>query len=90
MNNEVPLGWTPLGRSSPFLGPLWVHPDGPCSGVRTDERHLNSRGAVHGGALGPVADTMLGYALAYGADRSVVLITAHLSIDLLGGIGPGQ
>jgi acyl-coenzyme A thioesterase PaaI-like protein len=47
-------------------------------------------GAVHGGALGPVADTMLGYALTYGTDRSVVLITAHLSIDLLGGIGPGQ
>ena len=46
---------------------------------------------MHGGALGPVADTMLGYALNYGTtDRLVVLTTAHLSIDLLGGIGRDQ
>jgi acyl-coenzyme A thioesterase 13 len=93
-SGAVPAGWKPLGRSSPFLdlvGPLWVHPDGPLFGLRTDERHLNNRGVVHGGALGPVADTMLGYALTYGTtDRPVVLTTAHLSIDLLGGIGRDQ
>jgi acyl-coenzyme A thioesterase 13 len=92
-DRSPPPGWTPLGRSSAFLdlvGPLWVHPDGPRFGLRADARHLNNRGAVHGGALGPLADTMLGYALTYGADRPVVLTTAQLSIDLLDGIAVGD
>jgi acyl-coenzyme A thioesterase PaaI-like protein len=92
-DGSAPPGWKPLARSSRFLdlvGPLWVHPEGPRFGLRTGERHLNNRGAVHGGVLSPIADTMLGYALTYGSDEPVVLTTAQLSIDLLAGIGPGE
>lgn len=89
----APAGWKPLARSSRFLdlvGPLWVLPEGPRFGLRTGERHLNNRGAVHGGVLSPIADAMLGYALTYGTEEPVVLTTARLSIDLLAGIGPHE
>jgi acyl-coenzyme A thioesterase PaaI-like protein len=67
-----------------------VHPDGPRFGLRTGERHLNNRGAVHGGVLSPIADTTFGYSLTYGSDEPVVLTTAQLSIDLPAGIGPDE
>lgn len=90
---DVPDGWVPLGRSSPFLdlvGPLWVLPQGPVFGLRVAERHLNGRGRMHGGMLGPVADVLLGYTLTYAADRPLLLTTAHLAVDLQDGVDRGE
>lgn len=81
-----PAGYRPLGRSSAFLdliGPVSVHPDGPVFGLRVDGRHLNSRNILHGGAIGPLVDVLMGYTLTYSSDRPILLTTAHLSVDHL-------
>ncbi len=88
--DEIPQGFVPLYRSSPFLdaiGPFFCRGSGSglVLGLRTAPRHVNSRGLAHGGLLASVADTALGYAL-----ESVVQqpasrgVTASLSLDFAG------
>ncbi|HVL59024.1 MAG TPA: PaaI family thioesterase [Burkholderiaceae bacterium] len=86
---DVPEGWGPLPRSSPFLeriGPLYCKGAAPelSLGFRVQPWHLNNRDRLHGGVLPAIADVMMGYAMALAADPPRRLTTASLRIDYLG------
>jgi acyl-coenzyme A thioesterase PaaI-like protein len=54
--NDVPAGFTPLFRTSPFLdavGPFYSRQDedGLVIGLRIAPKHANARGLAHGGLL---------------------------------------
>ena len=86
---EIPTGFSPLFRSSPFLetiGPLYSHGSGEVLvlGLRVAHKHTNARGLVHGGVLSTLADVALGYAMESTARESKSLVTANLSLDFAG------
>ena len=94
--SDVPEGFAPLFRTSPFLdalGPFYQREegDGIVLGVRVAEWHTNARGVAHGGLLVTMADVALGYNAAYagvekrpGASPTALLTTANLSVDFAG------
>lgn len=91
----LPEGFEPLFRSSPFLdliGPLYYRrdADGLTIGLRADGRHVNARGAVHGGVLMTLADIALGYTTGLSEDPPVLLTTASMTIDFAGGAKEGD
>lgn len=86
---EVPEGFEPLFRSSPFLdanGPFFAkrHEGKLIIGLRIETKHTNARGSVHGGLLATLADVALGYSAAFSNDPPLSLITSSLSIDYAG------
>lgn len=86
---DLPQGYEPLFRSSPFLdllGPLYSrkNTDGFTVGVRIAEKHCNARGVAHGGLLVTLADIALGYRMAFSQEPPVSLTTANLSADFSG------
>jgi len=88
---DVPPGFQPLQRSSPFLdllGPLQQRPaqagDLLVLGLRIEPRHCNASGTAHGGLLATLADVGLGYATAFSVEPPVRLTTASLSLDYCG------
>jgi uncharacterized protein (TIGR00369 family) len=93
---DPPAGFRPSGRHSGFLdliGPLYIDdtdPRAPVFGLRLDERHMNSRGRVHGGVLTTLADSALGYGVlaADGQDRAI--LTASLTINYTGSAADGH
>jgi len=99
---DVPDGFTPLFRTSPFLdlvGPFYqkVEGGGLVVGLRIAEGHTNARGAAHGGLLGAMADIALGYNASFagtdkraGATPSAALTTANLSVDVAGSAALGD
>lgn len=93
--SEIPEGFEPLFRSSPFLdllGPLYNRriENELVVGFRVLEKHCNARGLVHGGVLSSLADVALGYSTLVSEDKLVPLITASLSIDYAGGASKGD
>ncbi|MET4701245.1 uncharacterized protein (TIGR00369 family) [Constrictibacter sp. MBR-5] len=91
---DVPEGFVPQGRSSPFLAPfepIWEKPfaadtpHGPVRGVmvavRLDTPHLNSKGLAHGALLTALADIAMGRSLALASDPPQRCVTVSLSID---------
>lgn len=100
--SDVPQGFEPLFRSSPFLdllGPLYNKngDDGLVLGFRASEKHCNARGLVHGGVLSSVADVALGYSAAFQGyssafqgDTPTPMVTASLTIDYAGSAKLGQ
>jgi uncharacterized protein (TIGR00369 family) len=92
---EIPEGFTPLFRSSPLLdllGPFYGKGSGRelVIGLHVEEKHLNSRGTVHGGVLAAMADVALGYSTAFAADPPRRQTTASLTIDYTGSAKPGE
>ncbi|MEO1310115.1 MAG: PaaI family thioesterase [Pseudomonadota bacterium] len=94
---EPPAGWTVREGSTSFMQaiePTWFAPmdadplDGIC-GFVAEERHGNSIGVVHGGALLTLADIAL-----WGAARRVVgpmqAFTVTLSSEFVAGAKTGQ
>ena len=86
---EVPAGFAPLFRTSPFLdalGPFYYRrgESGLVIGVRIASKHANARGLAHGGLLLTLCDIALGYAAAYSEDPPLHLTTAHLDADFAG------
>jgi uncharacterized protein (TIGR00369 family) len=84
--SEVPHGFEPIFRSSPFLellGPLYNQKtgDGLIIALRAQEKHCNARGIVHGGVLSSLADISLGYNAAFSGKDPVPLVTSSLTID---------
>ncbi len=63
---EVPAGFAPIGKSSPFgrlIGPVYerLEEDGTYArALRVEDRHTNLGGVVHGGVLMSFADVVLG------------------------------
>ncbi len=86
---EVPAGFEPLFRTSPFLemlGPFFYRrtTNALVIGLRVEEKHTNARGTAHGGLLLTLADIALGYTAALSADPPLSLTTASISADLAG------
>jgi acyl-coenzyme A thioesterase 13 len=86
---EIPQGFAPLFRSSPFLdaiGPLYGKGEGPdlIVGLRIVEKHTNARGLAHGGIFATLADIALGYCLAFYTDPPQALVTTNLTLDFAG------
>ena len=86
---EIPPGFAPIFRTSPFLetiGPLYSAGIGASLviGMRVQEKHTNARGALHGGVLASVADVALGYGLATSTEPPTSMVTAALSVDFAG------
>ena len=89
MTAEIPPGYEPLFRTSPFLdllGPIYSRKDaaGFTVGVRIAGKHCNARGLAHGGLLVTLADIALGYRMAFSQDPPLSLTTASLSADFSG------
>jgi uncharacterized protein (TIGR00369 family) len=86
---ELPPGFEPLFRTSPFLetvGPLFYRrtETGFVIGLRINEKHANARGTAHGGLLLTLADVALGYTAAFSEEPPLSLTTANLSVDFAG------
>jgi len=87
--SDIPAGFVPLGRLSPYIvamGPFYWKEEGKARilGLRADEKHINTRGFVHGGVLCSLADITLGYNIAYSADPPLPVVTANLNVDFAG------
>jgi uncharacterized protein (TIGR00369 family) len=88
-DTEVPEGFVPLFRTSPFLdtlGPFFYRPLEPgfIIGLRVREKHGNARGTAHGGLLLTLADIALGYTAAASGDPPLKLTTVNISADFVG------
>jgi len=92
---EVPPGFRPLFRTSPFLeelGPFYYRdaPGGPIIGLRIAPKHANARGLAHGGVLMSLCDIALGYSAAHSENPPLTLTTAHISADFAGSAKVGD
>ena len=95
MSQEIPAGFAPIFRTSPFLdtiGPLYSAGSGASLviGMRVQEKHTNARGALHGGVLASIADVALGYGMASSTQPPTSMVTANLSVDFAGGAQVGD
>jgi acyl-coenzyme A thioesterase 13 len=93
--SDLPAGFAPLFRTSPFLetiGPLYYRGKGADLrvGLRAAHKHCYARGLVHGGVLATMADIALGYGLAYLSDPPLSLVTASLTLDFAGSAKQGE
>jgi acyl-coenzyme A thioesterase 13 len=93
--DDVPAGFTPIFRTSPFLetiGPLYSAGFGASLviGMRVQEKHTNARGTLHGGVLASIADVALGYGLATSTQPPTSMVTASLAVDFAGGAQVGD
>ena len=92
---DIPEGFQPLPRSSPFVslvGPLYERRAGGTLsvGLRIEAKHSNTRGVCHGGVLATLADMALGLAMhAQGGGKSG-FVTAHLAVDYAGSAKVGD
>ena len=92
---EVPAGFAPLFRTSPFLdliGPVYSQGRGAelVVGLRVSAKHANARGLAHGGVLTTLADIALGYAASTLRDPPVRMVTASLTTDFAGSAQVGD
>ncbi len=92
---QVPAGFEPLQRSSPFsalVGPLYTKGEGAerMIGLLAEDKHCNSRGIVHGGLLATLADLALGYTIAFLSNPPKSAVTASLTIDYVGSAKVGD
>ena len=98
-STEIPVGYEPHFRKSPFTDP-WE----PLYSQRTDRAvilglrlakpHTNSRGLIHGGLIAALADNAMGYSCgqmmgAMGGGQSS-LVTISLAVDFIGSAQIGQ
>jgi acyl-coenzyme A thioesterase 13 len=93
--SEIPEGFEPIFRSSPYLellGPIFNKKadEGLVIGLRAEEKHCNARGLVHGGVFSSLADVALGYNAAFQGKEPTPLVTASLSIDYAGSAKLGE
>jgi acyl-coenzyme A thioesterase 13 len=91
----VPEGYQPLFRTSPYIeliGPLYSRGEGAALtlGLRTERKHCNLRGTVHGGVLATLADIALGYAMAFSTTPPTNLVTTNLTLDYAGNAREGD
>jgi acyl-coenzyme A thioesterase 13 len=92
---RIPEGFRKIERLSPFnaqVGPLYERRDGEAVsiGLVIAEKHTNSRGICHGGALATLADLALGYAMLAKSGDQGSFLTAHLSVDYAGAAKVGD
>lgn len=95
MTATPPPGFAPHTRRSPLTEPwepIFARRDegGFTLGLAVDRPHTNSRGLAHGGLLSALADNAMGIACALALGGRPGLVTAQLSLDLMGAAKPGQ
>ena len=91
----IPAGFRKIERLSPFnaqVGPLYERRDGEAVsiGLVIEDKHTNSRGICHGGALATLADLALGYAMLAKSGDKGSFVTAHLAVDYAGSARVGD
>jgi uncharacterized protein (TIGR00369 family) len=95
MNNDIPEGFEPHFRKSPFTDP-WeplYSKRGEKSvsmGLRLARAHTNARGLIHGGLIASLADNAMGYSCAQATGWTTSFVTVSLSVDYVGSAGIGQ
>lgn len=87
--SAVRSGFERLDSISPFhdlVGPLYLRreADAFSVGMIVAEKHLNSRGIVHGGMICTLVDFAMGYAARFASDPPRALVTTNLSVDFAG------
>jgi uncharacterized protein (TIGR00369 family) len=86
---DVPEGFRPLFRSSPFLdanGPFFHRPleQGFLVGLRVMARHTNAKGSLHGGLIATLADVSMGYVTGLSQTPALRMVTSSLAVDYVG------
>ncbi len=90
-----PTGFARHDRRSPLTEPwepLYSRRTGSAVvlALRAGPAHANSRGFVHGGLIGALADNAMGLSCAAALDQVGGLVTVNLSVDFLGIAQQGQ
>src|SRR5579871_376632 len=87
--SEIPQGFEPHFRKSPFTDP-WEPlyskktEKAVIMGLRLAKPHTNARGLIHGGLIASLADNAMGYSCAQVTGWVSSLVTISLSIDFTG------
>jgi uncharacterized protein (TIGR00369 family) len=89
LETAIPAGFARHFRQSPVTDawePLYSlkRDDVIVIGFRSDNRHTNSRGFVHGGVITSLADNAMGLSCGVNLGAAASLITVALSIDFVG------
>jgi uncharacterized protein (TIGR00369 family) len=92
--SEVPVGFEPSRRTSPFLdmiGPVYTRAgeDGILLGLRARTEHLNTRGFVHGAILAALLDVICGRNCAVRIGQPG-LVTVSLTVDYVASAREGD
>jgi uncharacterized protein (TIGR00369 family) len=95
MPSEIPAGFEPHFRKSPFSDP-WEplyskRTDKAVSmGLRLGKAHTNARGFIHGGLIASLADNAMGYSCAQATAWTTSFVTVSLAVDYVGSAQIGQ
>jgi uncharacterized protein (TIGR00369 family) len=95
MSTDIPSGFEPHFRKSPFTDPwepLYAKKTDKAItlGLRVDRPHTNGRGLIHGGLIAALADNTMGYSCAQALGWASSLVTISLAVDFLGNGEIGQ
>ena len=95
MMTEIPAGFEPHFRQSPFTDPwepLYSKKTerAVTMGLRLAKAHTNARGLIHGGLIASLADNSMGYSCAQAMGWKNSLVTISLAVDYVGAAEPGQ
>jgi uncharacterized protein (TIGR00369 family) len=95
MTTEIPPGFEPHFRKSPFTDP-WEPlyskktEQAVIIGLRLAKPHTNGRGLIHGGLIVSLADNAMGYSCAQAMGWASSLVTISLAVDYVGAAEIGQ
>jgi uncharacterized protein (TIGR00369 family) len=92
---EIPAGFEPHFRKSPFTDPwepLYSRKTDKAviMGLRLAKPHTNARGLIHGGLIASLADNAMGYSCAQALGWASSLVTISLAVDFVGSAEIGQ
>jgi uncharacterized protein (TIGR00369 family) len=95
MTNDIPNGFEPHFRKSPFTEPwepLYAKRTAKAVvlGLRLAKPHTNGRGLIHGGLIASLADNAMGYSCAQATDWTTSFVTVTLAVDYVGSAQIGQ
>jgi len=95
MTTEIPKGFEPHFRKSPFTDPwepLYSKKTDKAVviGLRLAKAHTNGRGLIHGGLIASLADNAMGYSCAQKMGWTTSLVTISLAVDYAGTAEIGQ
>jgi uncharacterized protein (TIGR00369 family) len=95
MMTEIPAGFEPHFRQSPFTDPwepLYSKKTDKAvtMGLRLAKAHTNARGLIHGGLIASLADNSMGYSCAQATNWTTSFVTVTLAVDYVGSAGIGQ
>jgi uncharacterized protein (TIGR00369 family) len=95
MTTEIPAGFEPHFRKSPFTDPwepLYSKKTEAAVviGLRLAKPHTNGRGLIHGGLIASLADNAMGYSCAQAMGWVSSLVTISLAVDYVGSAEIGQ